>query len=70
MEFIEDIDTVTLYVGPDNQPYWIDYIIALNPKRIIFNPGTENPEFQTLAESLGIEVSEACTLVLLAIKEY
>jgi predicted CoA-binding protein len=67
---LENIDTVTLYVGPAHQPYWIEYIIALKPKRIIFNPGTENNEFQTLAESLGIEVLEACTLVLLSIKEY
>lgn len=67
---LENIDTVTLYVGPAHQPYWIEYIMALKPKRIIFNPGTENNEFQNLAESLGIEVLEACTLVLLSIKEY
>lgn len=67
---LESIDTVTLYVGPDNQPFWIEYIISLKPKRIIFNPGTENPEFQALAESLGIEVLEACTLVMLSIGEY
>ena len=67
---LENIDTVTLYVGPKNQPFWIEYILALKPKRIIFNPGTENPEFQTLAESAGIEVLEACTLVMLSIKEY
>lgn len=67
---LENIDTVTLYVGPDNQPYWTEYIISLKPKRIIFNPGTENPEFQALAESLGIEVLEACTLVMLSIGEY
>jgi predicted CoA-binding protein len=67
---LENIDTVTLYVGPDHQSYWTEYIISLNPKRIIFNPGTENNEFQALAESLGIEVLEACTLVLLSINEY
>ncbi len=67
---IENVDTVTLYVGPDNQPEWIDYIISLNPKRIIFNPGTENPEFESLAESKGIEATEACTLVLLSINQY
>lgn len=67
---IEDVDTVTLYVGPDHQHAWIDYIISLNPKRIIFNPGTENPEFQTFAASKGIEVNEACTLVLLSIGNY
>lgn len=67
---IENVDTVTLYVGPDNQPAWIDYIMSLKPKRIIFNPGTENPEFESLAESKGIEVLEACTLVLLSINQY
>jgi predicted CoA-binding protein len=66
----QNIDTVTLYVGPNNQSEWIDYIFALNPKRIIFNPGTENPDFQALAELNGIEVLEACTLVLLSINQY
>jgi len=67
---IENVDTVTLYVGLDNQPAWIDYIMSLKPKRIIFNPGTENPEFEALAESKGIEATEACTLVLLSINQY
>lgn len=67
---LENIDTVTLYVGPDNQGPWMDYIFSLKPKRIIFNPGTENPEFEALAESKGIEVLEACTLVLLSINQY
>jgi len=67
---LENIDTVTLYVGPDNQAAWIDYIFSLNPKRIIFNPGTENPEFESLAESKCIEALEACTLVLLSIDRY
>jgi predicted CoA-binding protein len=67
---LENIDTVTLYVGPDNQEPWINYIFSLNPKRIIFNPGTENPEFEALAKSKGIEALEACTLVLLSINQY
>lgn len=67
---LKNIDTVTLYVGPKNQLEWVDYIFALNPKRIIFNPGTENSEFETLAELKGIEVLEACTLVLLSINQY
>jgi len=67
---IDNINTVTLYVGPDNQPAWFDYIFSLNPKRIIFNPGTENPEFEALAISKGIEVLDACTLVLLSINQY
>ena len=67
---IENVDTVTLYVGLDNQPAWIDYIMSLKPKRIIFNPGAENPEFEALAQSNGIEATEACTLVLLSINQY
>jgi predicted CoA-binding protein len=67
---IEDVDTVTLYVGPDNQHAWMDYIISLKPKRIIFNPGTENREFESLVESNGIEAMHACTLVLLSINQY
>lgn len=67
---LKDIDTVTLYVGPKNQPEWIDYIIGLNPKRIIFNPGTENPEFFKAASQKGIECIEACTLVMLSIGNY
>lgn len=67
---IKDVDTVTLYVGPANQHAWTDYILSLNPKRIIFNPGTENAEFESLAESKGIQTLHACTLVMLSIKEY
>ena len=67
---LENIDTVTLYVGPENQTNWMDYIISLKPKRIIFNPGTENEAFQDLAEKHGIETLEACTLVLLSINQY
>ena len=67
---IENVDTVTLYVGLDNQLAWIDYILSLNPKRIIFNPGTENSAFESLAESKGIETTEACTLVLLSTNQY
>lgn len=62
---ISQVDTVTLYIGPQRQPAWYDYIIGLSPKRIIFNPGTENPEFEQLAEQSGIEAIEACTLVML-----
>lgn len=67
---LENIDTVSLYVGPDNQPYWYEYILSLKPKRIIFNPGTENSEFEQMAADKGIETTEACTLVLLSIKQY
>jgi predicted CoA-binding protein len=65
-----DIHTVSLYIGPNNQKEWFDYILSLHPKRIIFNPGTENLEFQNLAEQNGVEAIEACTLVLLSIGNY
>ncbi len=67
---IKDVDTVTLYVGPAHQDAWIDYILSLKPKRIIFNLGAENAAFESLAESKGIETLHACTLVMLAINEY
>ncbi|MGV8946592.1 MAG: CoA-binding protein [Lutibacter sp.] len=69
-EMIEDIDTVTLYLNKRNQEDYYDYIIALNPKRVLFNPGTENPEFQKLLTKHNIAFEEACTLVLLSIGEY
>ena len=67
---VEGIDTVTLYLNPDNQQPYIDYILSLKPKRIIFNPGTENIQLEALAEEAGIEAQEACTLVLLSIGRY
>ena len=60
-----NIDTVTMYVGAKNQPAYYDYILSVNPKRIIFNPGAENPELMQIAAHKGIEVIEACTLVML-----
>ena len=62
---IEGVDTVTLYLGPQNQPEWYDYILGLNPKRIIFNPGTENLELEKKAKAKGIEPVYGCTLVML-----
>ncbi|WP_242675473.1 CoA-binding protein [Niastella koreensis] len=66
----ETIDTVTLYLNPANQKEYYDYILSLRPKRIIFNPGTENPELSELAKSNGIQPMEACTLVLLSTGQY
>lgn len=66
----EDIHTITLYLGPRNQPPFYDYILDLKPQRIIFNPGTENEELRSIAESRGIETEEACTLVLLNLGQY
>ncbi|SFF86973.1 CoA-binding protein [Pontibacter chinhatensis] len=67
---IEEVDTVTLYVGPRNQPVWYDYILNLKPKRIIFNPGTENPELEKKAKEANIETLHHCTLVMLATDSY
>jgi len=67
---IQNVDTVTLYIGPQHQPEWYNYILSLKPKRIIFNPGTENEEFEKLAEDTGIEALEACTLVMLRTNQF
>ncbi len=63
---LENIHTITLYVGTANQEEWIDYLISLSPKRIIFNPGTENPVFFKKATDQGILALEACTLVMIS----
>lgn len=62
---IPNVDTITLYTRAEHQRDYYDYLLGLKPKRIIFNPGTENPEFEKLAEEAGIEALEACTLVML-----
>lgn len=66
----EDIDTVTLYLGPQNQIPYVDYIIKLNPKRVVFNPGTENAAFQEKLHEHGVEAIEACTLVMLNTQQF
>jgi uncharacterized protein len=66
----EGVDTVTLYLNPENQKPYYDYIFSLKPKRIIFNPGTENFELIRLAKEKGIETEIGCTLVMLAIDNY
>lgn len=63
---IENLHTATLYVGPKNQTPYINYIISLKPGRVIFNPGTENPEFQEILAANGIGFIEDCTLIMLA----
>ena len=67
---ITELDTVTLYLGAAHQPDYYDYLLSLQPKRIIFNPGTENPELAVLAAKHDIEVVEGCTLVMLSIGTY
>ena len=64
------VDTVTLYLNPRAQQEYYDYILSLHPRRIIFNPGAENPELEALAKSHGIQPMEACTLVLLSTGQY
>lgn len=64
---IPDVDTISLYIGPDHQPSIYDYILNLAPRRIIFNPGTENAELAKLAAQKGIEVIFGCNLVMLSI---
>ena len=63
-------DTVTMYLGERNQEPWEQRILELAPKRIIFNPGAENRDFARMAEAQGIEVLEACTLVMLGTGQY
>lgn len=68
---LEDVHTVTLYLNPKRQPPYYDYILnELKPKRLIFNPGTENPELAMLAREKGIEIEMACTLVMLSVGSY
>ena len=66
----ENIDTITLYLNPNHQQQYYDYILSLKPKRIIFNPGAENDELADLAAKNGIKPIEACTLVLLSTNQY
>ncbi|QTD37131.1 CoA-binding protein [Polaribacter batillariae] len=66
----KEIDTVTLYLNPTRQKAYYNYIISLQPKRVIFNPGTENMEFVKLLQNNNIESEIACTLVLLSTNQY
>ncbi len=67
---VNGVHTVTMYIGPKHQPEWYDYILSLAPKRILFNPGTENGVFQDIARKQNIEVVEGCTLVMLGVGTY
>ena len=70
MPDVADVDTVTLYLNPQRQTEYYDYILGLQPRRIIFNPGTENAELEQLAHQNGIQTERACTLVLLNLGAY
>ncbi len=65
-----DVDTITLYLNPKNQVEYYDYILNLHPKRIIFNPGTENEELMQKAKENNIKPVIACTLVMLGTGQY
>jgi|SRR3954469_22182335 predicted CoA-binding protein len=67
---VKNIDTVTLYLNPTRQRDYYNYIIEAQPKRVVFNPGTENPELYQLLELNNIKAEVACTLVLLATNQY
>ncbi len=66
----KNIDTVTLYLNPSRQAIYYEYILSLNPQRVIFNPGTENPAFVELLRKQDIHAEVACTLVLLSTDQY
>jgi predicted CoA-binding protein len=67
---IPEVHTITLYLNPTNQLPWYDYIIAKQSKRVIFNPGTWNPELVSLLEKSGVEIVDGCTLVMLSSNQY
>ncbi|MDH3321977.1 MAG: CoA-binding protein [Flavobacteriaceae bacterium] len=67
---IENIHTVTIYLNAKRQEMYYDYIIALRPRRVIFNPGTKNSSFEKLLEQAGIFFESACTMVLLSTDQY
>lgn len=70
LENFRDIDTITLYMNPQRQKEYYDYILSLDPDRVIFNPGTENPELYKLLRDKGIEIEVACTLIMLSTNQY
>lgn len=70
LENISDIDTVTLYLNAKRQKDFYDFVIQLKPRRVIFNPGTENRELYQLLDKNNIAHEEACTLVLLSTNQF
>lgn len=66
----KEVNTVALYLNPQRQKEYYDYIVSLKPKRVIFNPGTENPEFYEILSQHNIKSEIACTLVLLGTNQY
>ena len=70
MEDFDEVDTITLYLNAKRQVSYYDYILSLEPKRVIFNPGTENPELYALLRKNNIQFQNACTLVMLSTNQY
>ena len=70
LDNFRNIDTITLYIGAARQPEYYGDILRINPRRVVFNPGTENPEFYKILKDNGIAVEVACTLVLLSTGQY
>jgi hypothetical protein len=69
-EIAEAVDTLTMYVGASISDKELDHILTLNPKRVVFNPGSENPTLARKLRDAGIEVVEACTLVMLRTDQF
>lgn len=67
---LEQVDTITMYINPQRQPAYYDYILSLHPKRVIFNPGTENDELEEMLQQQGVQTTEACTLVMLSTGQF
>ena len=70
LDGMEDVDTVTLYLRPETQKMYYEAILGLKPRRVIFNPGTENSEFMIVLREHGILAEASCTLVLLTTGQY
>lgn len=70
LEIQPEVDTVSLYIGPKNQEQYVDYLLETKPQRVIFNPGTFNQDLMSRLEGEGVEVMEACTLVMLSANTY
>ena len=66
----EEVHTIVIYLRASRQKDWISFILASNPKRIIFNPGAENPELDKIAKEKEIEVLNECTLLMLSSNRY
>lgn len=70
LEVSQDIDTITIYLSPQNQKNYYEKIVQIKPKKVIFNPGAENPELEDLLKQHQIRYEEACSLVLLNLNQF